>query len=196
MLYADMKKWFVILFPLMLSSLLAEAQSKGGYLVPFLIENGDTVPVYTKADVNISWYVEGDMLQKQKYWQRLMRNVRIVMPYAKTCSMKMDEINMNMEKMPRRERKKYLKEEEKKLKLEFKSKLEDLSVDQGKLLIKLIDRETGHSSYSLIKEYKSGFTAFVWNSVAYVCGMSLKDKYDPVDKDSQVEYVVRYLGYN
>lgn len=190
-----MKKLLTIFFAFLLCHHFAMGQSKG-VLLPFVIEHGDTVPVYQKADVEVVQHLNDEILERQKYWARLIHDVRIVMPYAKVASAKMEEINRNMEQVSARERKKYLKDEESKLKKEFEAKLKDLNVRQGKLLIKLIDRETGHSSYALIKEYKSGFSAFVWNGIASIFGMSLKDKYDPVDKDAQVEYVVRALGYN
>ncbi len=166
-------------------------------LLPYYIENGDTIPIYTLRDAIVSWNLDDDTRKRQKYWARLKRDVATVMPYAKICSIRMEDLNRQMDAMgSKRDKNKYLKAEEKKLKEEFEAKLKNLDVDQGKILIKLIDRETGHSSYSLIKEYKSGFSAFLWNGMAKICGMSLKDRYDPVDKDSHIEWVVKSLGYN
>ena len=183
-----------LMFTLLTGS--ASGQSKP-ILVPYVIENGDTIPVCYGFEIPVVVHLDDDALQRRKYWERLRRNVALLMPYAKTANMKMEDINRTMEGIKSsREKKRYLKAEEKKLKEDFEARLKDLSTDQGKILIKLIDRETGRSSFSLIKEYKSGFSAFVWNGLASVCGMDLKDKYDPVDKDASIEWTVKSLGYN
>ncbi len=191
-----MKRFALIILLLGSTAPTVVAQRKP-ILLPFTIVNGDTLPNYTTQEVFINWYLDDETRLRQKKLNRLRRDISVVMPYAKICSAKMEDINRTMDAMgSKREKNRYLRAEEKKLKEQFEAKLKNLDVDQGKLLIKLIDRETGRSSYSLIKEYKSGFSAFVWNGLASICGMSLKDKYDPVDKDSQIEWLVNQLGYN
>ena len=191
-----MKRFALIILLLGSTAPTVVAQRKP-ILLPFTIVNGDTLPNYTTQEVFINWYLDDETRLRQKKLNRLRRDISVVMPYAKICSAKMEDINRTMDAMgSKREKNRYLRAEEKKLKELFEAKLKNLDVDQGKLLIKLIDRETGRSSYSLIKEYKSGFSAFVWNGLASICGMSLKDKYDPVDKDSQIEWLVNQLGYN
>ena len=67
-----------------------------------------------------------------------------------------------------------------------------MTVSQGKVLVKLIDRETGQTSYELIKELRSGFTAFMWNSIAILFGNNLKAEYDPVE-DADIEAIVQMI---
>jgi hypothetical protein len=172
--------------------------TKGKYKLPAEVVGQDTLPVYVMqdADVNIQPQLTPEMLQKQKEWQRLVRCIRVVMPYANIAAMKMKEIDDSMAKMDRRrDKKKYLHEQEDQLKAEFKSQLENLSVYQGKLLVKLLDRQTGHTSYALIKEYKSGFQAFMWQAMAGTFGMDLKEHYDPA-KEPLMEAAIKAAGYN
>ncbi|RLD23301.1 MAG: hypothetical protein DRI54_07530, partial [Bacteroidetes bacterium] len=78
------------------------------------------------------------------------------------------------------------------LKNEFKGEIMKMTVSQGKVLVKLIDRETGQTSYELIKELRSGFTAFMWNSLALLFGNNLKARYDPIE-DYEIETIVQLI---
>lgn len=89
------------------------------------------------------------------------------------------------------ERKRIIKSREKDLKREFADKLTELSVYQGKVLMKLIYRETGNNCYNLIHEYKGGFTAGFWQTIAIVFGSNLKQNYDPTEKDRALEVIVQ-----
>lgn len=171
---------------------------KAKYKLPAEVVGKDTLPVYVMqdADVSVQPVMSAEMLQKQKEWQRLVRCIRVVMPYANIAAMKMKEIDDSMARMDhRRDRKKYLHEQEDQLRSEFQSQLENLSVYQGKLLIKLLDRQTGHTSYSIIREYKGGFRAFMWQGMAGVFGMDLKEHYDP-SKEPLMEAAIKAAGYN
>lgn len=159
------------------------------------IINGDTIPVINLKPI----YVFDEMGEtgKERYreYLRLVRNVKKVMPYAQAFSHKMEEINAKLETMDsKRERKRYLKETEKQLKAQFEKRLKNLTWSQGELLLKLIDRETGKSSYDLIKMYKSGFSATFWNTFAGVFGMSLKQEYSKEEEEA-LEKVIHALGY-
>ena len=85
-----------------------------------------------------------------------------------------------------------MEESEEVLKAEFKGEITSMTVSQGKVLVKLIDRETGQTSYELIKELRSGFTAFMWNSIAILFGNNLKAEYDPVE-DADIEQIVQMI---
>jgi hypothetical protein len=91
-----------------------------------------------------------------------------------------------------RERKKLMREAEKNLKVEFKKDLENLTVNQGKILMKLIDRETGNSSYDLVKEYRGKMTAFFWQSFAviYDDDLNMKVRYDKDGDDRIIEEII------
>jgi hypothetical protein len=178
-----------------LFSMQVMAQS-GGVLAPCVIQGNDTIPVYIMREVKYEQFVDAHMQQKQQQWAKLMRDIRIVMPYAKMCSAKLSEMDQTMATLPsEKARRQYLKDEENKMRTQFEGKLKDLNFRQGKLLVKLIDRETGRTSYSLIKNYKNGITAFFWQGLASMFGMSLKEEY-VAEKEPQIELALYVLGYN
>ena len=93
----------------------------------------------------------------------------------------------------KRDRDRYLKLTEKSIKDEFMGDLKNLTITQGRLLIKLLHRETGHSSYNILKTYRGGVETFFWQSMAFMFGTNLKTTYDPVE-DYQIEYIIKSLG--
>jgi hypothetical protein len=121
-----------------------------------------------------------------------LRNaVYVTYPYAKKASYIINDVVMNLNKIQDpQQRKKYLNIREKELKKEFTEPLTALSVYQGKILMKLINRETSNNCYDLIKEYRGGFTARFWQTVAWVFGSSLKQDYDPNGPDAEMESIV------
>jgi hypothetical protein len=117
------------------------------------------------------------------------------MPYAKMCAEEMIRISRELDTIQDQKAREAHKEREiKALRSEFEDDLKDLNFSQGHLLIKLIDRETGKTSYDLIKEFRNGFTAFMWQGFAKVFGMNLKEQYEP-EKNPQIERAIRELGY-
>ena len=153
---------------------------------------GDTIPysvlppafVYTKLTA-----------QQRKYWAewtRLRNAVYVTYPYAMAASKIMNEINVKLEHVEsKKERRKIIHSREKELKKEFTDKLTQLSVYQGKVLMKLINRQTGNNCYEIIEEYKGFMTAAFWQGVAFVFGSSLKQSYDAMGKDRDIETIVR-----
>jgi hypothetical protein len=122
---------------------------------------------------------------------RLAAKVKKVYPYAKLASKKLEEYNsIYVSFETDRERKKYIKKVEKDIFREFGDKVKRLKISEGRILIKLIDREIGTSSFEIIKEFKGGFSAFFWQTVAKLFGNDLKAKYDPYGKDWMIEYIV------
>jgi len=169
---------------------------KNGYKLPVKIIGKDTFPVYVMDEAVVEEKLNLEDLQKQKDWNRSLRDVMRVWPYVQVFSAKLAEIEHAMDTLPKnRDKRKFLKEEERKLKADYEDKLKDLNYRQGKLLVKLIDRQTGRTSYQLIKEYKSGLTAMVWQGFASAFDISLKEKYDPA-KEPVLESIIHYLGYN
>jgi hypothetical protein len=164
--------------------------------VPFVIEHGDTIPVYTLQDTKVTQPpLDPADIEKQKEWERLLRNVRYLMQYANICAYKMKEIDTKMAAMDKRhDRRKYLKEEREQMVNDYSKTLKDLSAYQGKLLIKLIYRQTGKTTYDIIKDYESGFTATFWQTLSSLDAMDLKDTYDP-QKDVMIETAIKQSGY-
>lgn len=156
------------------------------------IVDGDTIPGGRMLDVNVRTV----MLQKWRNywaeWSRLRNAVYVTYPYAKAAGQVMNEVNAELLNVTDKdERKRIIKSHEKDLKREFADKLTNLSVYQGKVLMKLIYRETGNNCYNLIHEYKGGFTAGFWQTIAVLFGSNLKQNYDPADQDRAIEIIVQ-----
>lgn len=127
----------------------------------------------------------------QNRYDKLVRNVRKVYPYARLAGLKLKEYEAILKAAPNdRERRKIMKKAESELNDRFGPELKKLTFSQGKILIKLIDRETGNSSYGLLQELRGKFTAFVWQQLARIFGYNLKVKYDPLGEDRQIEEIV------
>jgi len=167
---------------------------KARYTVWAEIYNGDTIPSIRFQDV----YVYADYIYKNKKqyeaWTRTKYNVKKVYPYAILAAAKLKEYNAILEKMPNEKmRNAYLKIIEKQLKDEFEEPLKDLSITQGRILLKLIDRETGNTSYELVKGLRGNFQAFMWQSVARLFGSNMKAAYDPNGEDVMIERAIKLI---
>ncbi|NLN33744.1 MAG: DUF4294 domain-containing protein [Flavobacteriaceae bacterium] len=117
---------------------------------------------------------------EKKYYIWLRKRVRDVWPYVKVA---VDEYNSIQDTSQyftnNRERKKYIKNRQKALADEFEEKLRDLSLSRGQILIKLIHRETGKTSFDIIKELRGGMNAFIWNSAGGAFDLDLKTEFNP-----------------
>ena len=171
------------------------AQSKYGandtLLVPYIVYGGDTM-TYAQLDmVTVFGEMSPEQRKAKQKWTRLRNAVYVTYPYAKKASYIINDVNRQLMviKDPVA-RKKYLSSREKELKKEFTAPLTALSVYQGKVLMKLINRETSNSCYSIIKEYRGGFSARFWQTIAWVFGSSLKQDYDPKGEDADMELIV------
>lgn len=165
-----------------------------GYVMGYTVENGDTIyidriqPAYA---LNKPVY---DL--KKKEWRKfykLIYNFKKTYPYAlqaKKAAQQVDSI-VAAEHMSGREQDEYVKAFEKKLFKEFEKPLRNLTVTQGRLLMKLIDREMGLTTFYVIKNYRGRFKAFMWQGVARLFGSNLKTPYDRFGKDKKVEELVK-----
>lgn len=125
---------------------------------------------------------------------RLRRDLYVTYPYALTAAAILKDVDANLEKLDgRRDRKRYLKEVDRQLDVAFKQPLKNLTIDQGHVLIKLINRQTGKDCYSIIRELKNGVTAVMWQSVGVVFNNNLRRDYDPEGDDKELESLVQAL---
>ena len=178
---------------LSLGAVAQKGDPQGPYKLPYILEGDDTIPVVNLPIVDI---VENgaDYQKNLKEYYRLRYNVIKVYPYARLAAVKVREMNARMEKMDsEREKRRYRKAVEDQIRKDFEEQIKKLSINQGNVLIKLIDRETGQSSYSLIKELKGSFNAFFAQSLARLFGHDLKDRYDPTGADKTIENIVRQI---
>ena len=176
-------------------ALTSSGQSKYGandtLMVPYIVYGGDTM-TYAQLDmVTVFGEMSPEQRKAKQKWTRLRNAVYVTYPYAKKASYIINDVNKQLMviKDPIA-RKKYLSSREKELKKEFTAPLTALSVYQGKVLMKLINRETSNSCYSIIKEYRGGFSARFWQTIAWVFGSSLKQDYDPKGVDADMEMIV------
>ena len=156
--------------------------------------DGDTVPYIELREVTIipPWKFKNQ--KEQIAYTRLARNVKITLPYARIAGEKLYEINSDLAKIKDdKGRKKYLKEAEKELFAEFETPLKNLTFSQGKVLIKLIDRETGNTGFELIKQYRGNVSAFFWQGIARIFGANLKDIYKPDNEDAMIEHIIKMI---
>lgn len=165
------------------------------YLMEYEIIDGDTIPSVLLSPVSVVASKERTYIEEYRY-QKLKKKVLKVYPYANEVAAIINEIDSVTSGLKKkRYEKKYLKKLEKDLKNNFKEKLKKLTITEGKVLTKLINRQTGVTLHSIIKEYKSGFVASFWNTLAQKYGYSLKKPYDPEtdDFDKDVESIVQSL---
>lgn len=182
----------VILFLFYTISLHAQQRE----VVRSRIVKGDTIPyvlldeVIVKSKIhNARWY--------KRYNQRNVRleyNVRKVYPYARIAAAKVNEIEDKLTQITREsERRKMVKEEYAQLMKTFKTPLMKLSITQGRILIRLIYRETSHTSFAHIREYRGTVNAYFWQSIALLFGNNLKAAYDPNGEDAEIEEIVQKI---
>ncbi|MBS1626768.1 MAG: DUF4294 domain-containing protein [Bacteroidetes bacterium] len=158
----------------------------------YVTVEGDTIPMSYLPDVEVFAKLTARQKQYWAEWTRLRNAVYVTYPYAKTASKIMNEINARLVNVhDRKQRKIIIRSREKELRKEFTDKLTKLSIYQGKVLMKLIYRETGNSCYEILDEYKGSFNAILYQSIAFVFGTSLKQVYDASGKDADMEKIVR-----
>lgn len=164
------------------------------YKVVAVIIDGDTIPSFNLQEFTV--YGDFSTKNKRQYeaWTRIKYNVKKVYPYAILASAKLKEYNLVLEKLPDEKSKKlYMKVAEKELKAQFEDQLKDLTMSQGRILLKLIDRETGNTSYQLVKDFRGGFQAFMWQGVARLFGNNMKAEYDPEGEDIMIERAIKLV---
>jgi hypothetical protein len=170
------------------------AKTDKGYLVHACIQNGDTIPWIWLPIVTVESEMKFATRRKYVEWTRIRYNVKKVYPYAILAAAKLKEYDMILERMPNEKLKKtYLKMCEKELQKQFSNELKNLSVNQGKILMKLIDRETGKTTYTIVKEMRGNFQAFMWQSLAVLFGSTMKQEFDAAGEDRLIEVAIRQV---
>ncbi len=175
-------------------SIVALAQEPEGQLLPARIENGDTIPIVYMQPI---WVIEKgnwNQVQQKRQYTRLFYHVLKVYPIAKEANKRLAFVEAELKKIQDPEVKAhYTKMYEQHLRKEFTPVLKKLTYTQGKILIKLIDRETTETSYELVKRFRGSFQAFLWQSFASLFGADLKSEYDPERDDAQIEEIIKII---
>lgn len=164
--------------------------------VALTMVNNELIPWVTIPEIVITAnrIFKSDM-ERAKF-NRLRYNVLKVLPYARFAQERYSRLNYDLsEHKTRKEQRALVKTCEKEIKDMFNREVKNLTITQGEILIKLIDRETGYTTYQLAKDMKGGFNAFFYQSVARIFGHNLKEKYDP-EEERDIESIIQaYGGY-
>lgn len=178
--------------------IVSQSSAQDTLTVPTIEYKGELIPFATLEPIflHAQYYANG----KKAPYNRLRNAVFVTYPYARRAAAVMNDIDKHLAGITnKKERKKYIRSREKELKKEFSDPLSNLSVYQGKVLMKLIHRETGDNCYEIIKEFKGGLNARIYQTAAFFYNTNLKQNYDPEKKDAEIEgYVLevqRYHGY-
>lgn len=192
-----MKKWFAFLFCCMFSVVFGQERE----LLPvpeipdsLLAAEQDTIlENFLIPEIMIGFNAEEEKYEKNM--AILRGRILRVYPYAKATAENLEILNANLAKLSsKRDQNLYIKRSQKYLESEFKEKLKKLSRKDGRILLKLIHRQTGNTTFDMIKEFKSGWTAFWSNNTAKAFSLNLKSEYHP-DRDLEDFYIETQLNY-
>ncbi len=162
--------------------------------VQAIIIGNDTVPIVALDEVQIYSFKIPKTRKAKKKLTRLIKNVKKVYPWARLAGIQLRKYDkMLIAAKNDKQRRKIMKVAEKEINDKYGESLKKLTFSQGKILIKLIDRETGNTSYLLVQELRGNFTAFFYQAFARLWGYNLKVKYDPEGEDKDIETIVRMI---
>ncbi|MBA2745505.1 MAG: DUF4294 domain-containing protein [Flavisolibacter sp.] len=165
-------------------------------IVPAIYYEGYWMPFNELEVVYVSKLTPERLAKVLEAYNRLRNAVYVTYPYARTSGAIINDVNAKLSGVSsKKDRKAYIKTREKELKKQFSDPLSNLSVYQGKVLMKLINRETGNNCYEIIKEYRGGLNARLYQTVAFFFGSSLKQEYhaDKDNTDRQIEAIVQEI---
>jgi hypothetical protein len=163
----------------------------GTTLLYGIILDGDTILYSQIEEIYIFRTPKFENKRDWRRYHRLVRNVKVVFPYAKMAGEKYDSVEAHfMTLHTEKEKKAYIKQVEQEIMDEYEDDLKGLTITQGRILLKLIDREVGETSYDLLKEFKGFFSAFFWQTLARIFGHNLKSEFDPEIEDKLLNEIV------
>ncbi len=159
-----------------------------------LDEKGDTMVYIMNYTCVVSAAMPFHSEKERIKWDKLKKDVKKAYPFAVMAKMKLAEMDAQLALVKgEKARKDFTEKCEKELTNQFSSDMKNLTATQGKILFKLMDRETGSTTYQIIKERRGSFSAFMWQGVAVVFGNNLKTDYDPAGDDAKIEEVVTLI---
>ncbi len=176
----------------------ARAQEKDTSLVLGIIEKGDTIIHKNIREIIVIPQFEFKNARHERRYNRYVEKVKKVYPYARLAGELLQEYEPRYLALDDdRDRRKMMKDIEKQLMDEYEDDLRRMTISEGRILLKLIDRETSRTSYLLIKEFRGGVPAFFWQGIARLFGSDLKAEYDPAGEDRVLEQIVTLIevGY-
>ena len=160
-------------------------------VVQAIIVGNDTIPFFVLPTYYCYPPLKFKNKKEEQFYWRTVRDVKVVLPYVRHIRKVMEKTNEALMSMPdKASRDAYMKNFEKRIYKENETKFKDLTLNQGKLIIRLLDRETNNTSYELIKAYRGSFSAGFWQVFALVLGADLKTKYGTKEEDAVIERVI------
>ncbi|MBB2150885.1 DUF4294 domain-containing protein [Pedobacter gandavensis] len=185
----------------------AKAQTSGGGVIYPVLGKNDTIRVAGTNDngVMIPWISLQEVVisatrlfkspEDRAAYNRLRYNVMKVMPYALFAKRRYEQLEKDLALATDKKSQKILvKQCDQEIKDMFNREIKELTISQGQILTKLIDREVGRTTYEIVKETKGGVTAFLYQSVARVVGHNLKSKYNP-SEERDIEAIILSSGF-
>ncbi len=161
------------------------------FLLQQVDRNGEILPEIEIKAVTVYAHPQFPKKSDFRKYERLVTNLKRVYPYAVIVRNRLAKVNEDLKEFKtEKERKEYMKKEEKNVFAEYEGDMRELTITQGRLLIKLIDRETQNTSYVLIKDYRGKLAATFWQGVARIFGTNLKEEYDPYGDDALIESII------
>ncbi len=164
------------------------------YLIQNVTRNGVTLPEIAIKEVTVvAPPLKAKTSQYRKY-ERLIYNIKKVYPYALMVRKRLARVDSDLRDIKgEKKRRDYIKKVEKDVFGEYEGDMRQLTITQGRLLIKLIDRETQNTSYVLIRDYRGKIPALFWQGIARIFGTNLKDVYDPFGEDALIELIINEI---
>jgi hypothetical protein len=161
------------------------------FLLQKVNRNGLTLPEVEIKEVTVFAHPRFPRKSDFRKYERLIYNLKKVYPYALVVRSRLSRVDAEMKNINNEnDRKEYLKKVEKDVFAEYEGDIRDMTITQGRLLIKLIDRETQNTSYTLIKDYRGNIAAAFWQGIARIFGTNLKEEYDPYGEDALIESII------
>ena len=164
------------------------------FLLQKVDRNGETLPEVEIKEVTVYAHPQFPKKSDFRKYERLVANLKRVYPYALIVRNRLAKVNNDLKDIKtEKERKEYMRKEEKNVFAQYEGDMREMTITQGRLLIKLIDRETQNTSYILIKDYRGKLAAAFWQGVARIFGTNLKEEYDPFGDDALIESIIQEI---
>ena len=169
-------------------SLMAQRRSRGFWHQEWTVDKGDTIPLVHILPIR-KYARKPDM----RRYARMIRIVKKVYPLAKQARMEMEQMERELLAVKdKKEQEKLAKQLQKRLIKQYTPVILKMTISEGKILLKLIDRETEYTAFQIIKEFRGGFVAGFWQMFAKMFGNNLKLEYEPANRDKTLEQIVTY----
>ena len=186
----------ILLVMLLLGCLSARADmAKQDHLdsLAVSIKGGDTLYLAYLHDIYVYPPMKFKSKKQERFYWRTVRDVKKTLPIAKVLRKEMQKTDEVMSRMSKSEKRKFWKSYERVLYDQYEDNFRSMTASQGQMLMKLIDRETGQTSYEVIKYYKGAIVANFWQGIAKMVGNNLKEEYDGSDKDRITERIINLV---